>query len=82
MKYPRKLSLSLILSCTLAAATFGGETNPPPCLPGELQSPPCVAQSVNDDSTVPGETKLTPPAQSAVDVTDITETVMWALSLF
>jgi hypothetical protein len=81
MKYLRKLSLSLTLICVLAAAVFGGETSTPPCVPGETLAPPCSSQSVNDDSADPGET-LTPPALPAVDVTDIAETVLWALLLF
>jgi hypothetical protein len=65
----------------LAVSAFGGETASPPCVPGETATPPCSSQSVNDDPLVPGET-LTAPTLPTVDVTDITETVMWALSLF
>ena len=81
MKYLRKLPLSLTLICVLAAAAFAGETGSPPCAPGETGSPPCPAQSVSDDSTDPGET-LAPPVLPVVNVTDLTEAVMWALSLF
>ncbi|MGZ5434437.1 MAG: hypothetical protein ACXWID_00750 [Pyrinomonadaceae bacterium] len=81
MKHLKRISLSLTLICALTAAVFAGETGTPPCAPGETGTPPCVAQSVNDDSADPNET-LTPPALPAVDVTDITEVVMWALSLF
>ena len=82
MTYLRRLSLSLTLICVLSAAAFAGETGTPPCVPGELLSPPCPAQSVNDGgSSLPGEL-LTPPAAPVVDVTDLTEAVMWALSLF
>ncbi|MFY9620231.1 MAG: hypothetical protein WAM70_10475 [Pyrinomonadaceae bacterium] len=81
MNYLRKLSLSLTLICILAAAGFAGETNTPPCTPGETNTPPCPAQSVNDDPVVPGQTN-SPPALPVVDMTDITEAVLWALSLF
>ena len=81
MKSLRRLALSLTLMLVLSVAAFGGETNSPPCVPGETASPPCPGQSVNDDSADPGET-LTTPTMTAVDVTDITEAVMWALSLF
>ena len=84
----KKLAVSFTLTCVLAGTAFAdcavpGETSTPPCAcaPGETSGPPCAAQSPNDDSTDLGET-LAPPAQPAVDVTDITETVMWALSLF
>lgn len=82
MKYVKALPLAFTLIFVLATAAFAGETGCPPTpLPGETQGPPCVAQSLNDDSAGPGET-LTPPAQPVVDVTDITEAVLWALSLF
>jgi hypothetical protein len=81
MKYLRKLSLCLTLICILAAAVFAEETGTPPCAPGETSTPPCTAQPLNDDSADPGETSG-PPALPAVDVTDITEAVLWALSLF
>lgn len=81
MKTLKRLALSLTLMSALSVAAVAGETNSPPCLPGELQSPPCVVQSVNDDPAVLGETS-TPSALDAVDVTDIAETLLWALLLF
>jgi hypothetical protein len=81
MEKLKRLAVSIALVSVLAGAAFGGETNSPPCEPGQTGTPPCAAQSVNDDSADLGET-LTPPAQSMVDVTDITEAVLWALSLF
>ncbi|MGQ0760916.1 MAG: hypothetical protein ACT4OT_02685 [Acidobacteriota bacterium] len=81
MKNLKRLALSLTLISALSVAAFAGETESPSCLPGEVQSPPCAAQPVNDDSADPGEI-LTPPAQPTVDVTDMAETVLWALSLF
>jgi hypothetical protein len=76
-----RLGLSFTLVAVLATAVFAGETPSPPCVPGETLAPPCTAQPLNDDSTDPGET-LTPPAAPTVDVTDISEAVLWALSLF
>jgi hypothetical protein len=93
MKYLSRLSLSLIFICILSAAGFAGETGTPPCTPGETGTPPCAcatgqtntppcsSQSVIDAPVVPGET-LSPPAAPAVDITAITEAVIWALSLF
>jgi len=81
MTYLRRLSLSLTFVCVLSAAAFAGETGTPPCAPGELQSPPCPGQSVNDGSSLPGETE-SPSAAPLVEMTDLTEAVMWALSLF
>lgn len=84
MKYVKALTLAFTLMFVLATAAFAGETSSPPtppCAPGETQGPPCPAQSMNDAPVIPGET-LTPPALPAVDVTDISEAVLWALSLF
>lgn len=81
MQHLKRLTLAFTLMSILATAAFAGETETPPCAnPGQTNSPPCAPQSVNDDSAVPGETH-SPPVVPAVDVTDITETVMWALSL-
>lgn len=81
MNHLKRLALSLTLICALTAAAFAGETNTPPCAPGQTESPPCVGQSVNDDPVVPGQTE-SPPAVTAIDVTDIAETLLWALLLF
>jgi len=82
MEKLKRLTLSLTLVSVIAVSAFAGETGTPPCTdPGQTSSPPCVAQPLNDDSADPGET-LAPPALPAVDITDITATVMWALSLF
>lgn len=81
MKNLKRLALSFALMSALSATGFAGETASPPCVPGEVQSPPCIAQSVNDESAVLGETN-SPPAEPMIDVTDITEAVLWALSLF
>lgn len=85
MKSVKTLTLAFTLLFVLATASFAGETNcppePPPCVPGETQGPPCTAQPLNDDSADPSEL-LTPPALPTVDVSDISEAVLWALSLF
>jgi hypothetical protein len=81
MKHLRRLFLSLTLMCALAGVSLGGETQSPPCVPGETNTPPCVVQTVNDDSAALGET-ASPPAEPLVDVTDITEALLWSLLLF
>jgi hypothetical protein len=81
MKHLKRLALSFVLMSVLSVAAFAGETPSPPCAPGETTSPPCAVQSVNEDSAVPGETHG-PPALPAVDMTDISEAVLWALLLF
>jgi len=86
----KKLAVSFTLTCVLAVTAFADcapavpgqiPTSPCVCAPGETAAPPCAAQSTNDDSPVLGETSG-PPALPVADVTDITEAVMWALSLF
>ena len=81
MKHLKSLALSMSLMCVIAVSAVAGETQGPPCAPGELSSPPCIAPSVTDDSVDPGET-LAAPTSPVVDVTDITDAVLWALSLF
>lgn len=87
MKYVKTLTLAFTLTfVVLATAAFAGETNsppaPPPCAPGETNSPPCPAQSLNDNSEPGGEIQSSPASNTAVNLTDLTETVVWALSLF
>ena len=85
MKHVKTLTLAFTLMFVLATAALAGETScppePPPCAPGELQSPPCAAQSVTNEHTDPSEL-LAPPAEPAVSVTAMAEAVVWALSLF
>jgi hypothetical protein len=81
MNHLKRLVLAFTLMSILALTAFAGETEGPPCVPGETHSPPCTTQPLTDDSADPGETP-TPPALPAVDVTDISEAVLWALSLF
>lgn len=76
------LVLSCTLMCVLSLATFAGETPTPPCAPGETHTPPCSSQPLNDDPAAPGETQGPPTESAAVDVTDIAETMLWALLLF
>lgn len=83
----KRLALSVIFMCVLAVATFAGETQPPTCEPGQTNSPPCSSH-VNGDSTDPGQNLIvpgqtsTPASDTAVDVTDIIDAALWALSLF
>ena len=83
MEKLRKLAVSFTLMSVLAMAAFAGETQTPPCAPGELLTPPCSSapQTATDDSSAPGET-LTPPVSNAVDVIDIAEAALWSLLLF
>lgn len=82
MQKLKRLTLSLTFVSVISVSAFAGETEIPPCVPGETLSPPCVAQPLNDDSAPPGEIQSPPASNTAVDVTDITEAVLWALSLF
>jgi hypothetical protein len=84
MNHLKRLAVSLILTFVLAASVFAGETNTPPaCAPGETNTPPCVGQSVNEETptTILGETN-TEPTYDVVDLLDIGEAVLWALTLF
>lgn len=81
MNHLKRLGLAFTLMSVLALTAFAGETEGPPCVPGETLAPPCSSQPLNDDSTDPGETQG-PPALPVVDVTDISEAILWALLLF
>jgi hypothetical protein len=54
MKTLKRFSSVLVLSSVLGVSALAGETNAPPCAPGEMSSPPCA---------VPGEIS-TPPGES------------------
>ena len=81
MKHLKRLALSFILMSALSVAAFAGETESPPCVRGETNSPPCPAQSVIEDPLVLDETNSPTPV-TVVDVTDLTQAVLFALSLF
>jgi hypothetical protein len=81
MNHLKRLGLTFALMSVLAVTTFAGITETPPCVPGETLAPPCVSQSVSDDSTDPGQTN-SPPASDTVDLMGIVEAALWALSLF
>jgi hypothetical protein len=75
----KRLVLSLSLMSILAVTALAGETSAPPCVPGQIETPPC-SQSVTESSTDPGETNG--PPSNAVDVVTIVDAVQLALSLF
>lgn len=65
MKNLRRLSLALALMLAIAAFAFAGETNAPPCVPGEMSGPPCPsAPASTDNSVAPGEQNGPPAANS------------------
>lgn len=78
----KRLVLSFTLMSVMAVAAFAGETEgpPAPCVPGEMNGPPCPTQSVTDGSTDPGEQNG--PPSSGVDLNTIMEGIQLALSLF
>ena len=88
MNHLKRLGLAFTLMSVLALTAFAGETEGPPCVPGQTNSPPCSSQPVNDDSSAPRETLIdlgqtgTPPASDGVDLVDIVNATLWALSLF
>lgn len=86
MKPVKTLILAFTLMLVLATAAFAGETScppvePPPCVPGETNTPPCTAPATSEESAALGEPN-TPPVVTDFALRDFTETVGWALSLF
>lgn len=77
----KRLGLSVTLISAFAMAAIAGQTQTPcaPPVPGEIDSPPCVAaQSMPDDGVAPGETS-SPPAANAVSGYSVTELALGAL---
>jgi hypothetical protein len=80
MNHLKRLTVSLTLTFVLAVSVFAGETNTPPCTPGETNTPPCTSQSSSDEAPILGETN-TQPSSDVIDLVDIGEAVLWALTL-
>ena len=75
----KRLVLSLSLMSILAVTALAGETSAPPCVPGQIETPPCSGQNISGGSTAPGETSG-PPA-SAVDIVGLAEIALESLLL-
>jgi hypothetical protein len=88
----RKLGGAVVLMFVLSISGFAGEIPSPPGAPGEIPSPPCApgemntppcasAQSIVDDSALPGQTS-TPPASESFGVLSLAEIGLRSLFLF
>jgi len=72
MKTLKRFSSVLVLLLVLGVSALAGETNPPPCAPGETHSPPCAAPGethtppgeAQSSSTMPGETHGPPLSEA------------------
>jgi hypothetical protein len=71
----RRLGGAAALILALGISIFGGDTQTPPCAPGEMNTPPCASMMSSSDATLPGETS-TPPASESFDVLSLAETVL------
>jgi hypothetical protein len=65
----RTLFATLILALVVSGSARAGETLTPPCVPGEIQTPPCSAP-VSSDSTIVGETQT---SSNSVDIGSLAE---------
>ena len=84
MKNLRRLGAAVVLTGLLGLSAFAGEISTPPCAPPEpgiILTPPCAAQTLANDSAVPGEVE-TPPASNAIDMPSVTELAINLLLLF
>jgi len=50
----KRLTAAFALSCLLGLTAFAGQTDTPPCAPGEMQTPPCQS-APGDTQGVPGD---------------------------
>jgi hypothetical protein len=78
-----KLTATIVALTVFALPVFAGETNSPPCAPGEMSNPPtCVeAPMTSGDSVAPGEMS-NPPTASSVDFGTLAEIALHSLLLF
>ena len=84
MKSLRRLCAAIVLTGLLGLSAFAGEISTPACAPPEpgiILTPPCAAQTLADDSAVPGEVE-TPPASNAIDMSSAIELLINLLLLF
>lgn len=84
MRILRKLAAAVVLMCVLGLTAFAGQTDTPPCAPGEILTPPCaIAQAPTLGETVPGQVETPPAAQSDASFTEIAASVLVGImSLF
>jgi hypothetical protein len=66
MKTLKRFSAALALSTLLCITAMAGETQSPPCAPGEMNAPPCGSVITTGGPSVPGEMQ-TPPAYAVAD---------------
>jgi hypothetical protein len=81
MKNLKRLCLSFTLTTLVFTIAFAGETPMPPCVPGEVNAPPCTSQSVTNDSVDPNQLPSTQSSES-LKLIDLAEDVVWSLLLF
>ena len=78
----KKLFVALSLICLLAVSAFAGETDAPPCVPGETPTPPCSsAPLTSTDPVAQGDTQASPDTE-LVSVTTVLEDSLMVLLLF
>ena len=78
MKFLGTLLLAIALTCTVAVPALADA----PCLPGDIQGPPCSSAPVTSgDPTAPGQTEA-PPAANSVDFGTLAEMALHTLLSF
>jgi len=87
MRILRKLTAAVVLLCVLGLTAFADPTDTPPCVPGEILTPPCAMAPAPDPGTptaiVPGQIETPPAAQSDASFTEIAASVLVGImSLF
>lgn len=81
MKHLRRMAFAFTLMCVLAVSAFADSPEPPRCVPGETQGPPCANQSVGEEFTVLAETIGLPAEPDNLDLTGLAEIALQFLSL-
>jgi len=79
MKIAKRLVAALVLTLFVAISGLAGETPPPPCTPGQIDTPPCAAAQ----SSILGELQTPPTPRDDASLTEIASSVLFSiLSLF
>ena len=81
MKTFKKLAAAVVLMSALSLSAFADDPVPPPCVPGEILTPPCAMAQVPDPE--PGEMAALGTVSDETSLADFAaDVVLGIVSLF
>lgn len=75
----KRLAVCFALMCVVTVSSFAQEPPKPPCVPGEVNTPPCALSA--PDNSVLGEAQ-DPSLSNAADLIYSAEATIWSVLLF